>query len=632
MYKRLPGSGTSTKKLQQLAGRAPSRLAGWGKRSIGYNLSSGAKVWTCCRGVPLRALALSFLCTLVLLIAHAAFELGGAGSAALSLSFVPGLLALLALGPALGWAVSGLMLASMAWLFVVRPPLLRYDLLRFIDQSAMVVFAAGLAHALHRSFGWYEMAIARRQAVLLDMQEKRTNIAAAIFEQLDPLSSQLVATLSPPTPDRQAIRTLFSRLIEHLRRAKELARTDETDSPDLQEPDRDQLIRCRTMRVWLRLGAFLMAFFVIRNLVAGTPFLPSVFSLAFCLFFDIWLGSSQCSKYLESTALAIGLSASGPMIAHIHAYGGRADAPPLVVTPGIVLFTALLSQGPATWAVVALNVAVLAWVGLGSETDATGSSRLTDLALSFLVIVVAIRSVFALRRRYALALLEQAQALARALRQHRRLAGTLFHDVSNHLQALSLHLEVESTRADLDHALSLSRRVQRLIRLSKEFLLNPQEGPSPALGAVTLDEAVKLLLEAFAPRLGAKQAQLLAGPGLDLRVRAQPELLIESVLGNLLSNAIKFSPLGAQITLKAERIGRSVRIVICDSGRGIPPEVVKRLGQDCVVPSALGTAGERGQGYGLQLVHEHLQRMGGRLELSNRREGGTEAAVWLETA
>jgi nitrate/nitrite-specific signal transduction histidine kinase len=64
----------------------------------------------------------------------------------------------------------------------------------------------------------------------------------------------------------------------------------------------------------------------------------------------------------------------------------------------------------------------------------------------------------------------------------------------------------------------------------------------------------------------------------------------------------------------------------------VPAELLQRLEQDEALPSRLGTAGERGQGYGLQLVREHLQRMGGKLELKRRNEGGTEAVVLLQGA
>ncbi|HYP89502.1 MAG TPA: ATP-binding protein, partial [Polyangiaceae bacterium] len=302
--------------------------------------------------------------------------------------------------------------------------------------------------------------------------------------------------------------------------------------------------------------------------------------------------------------------------------------PALVVMPGTVLFTALLSRGPATWAVAALNVAILVWVGSGRSLTLPQSRLLGDLSFSFLVVSLALHYVLALRQRYAQALFEQGKTITLALRQHRKLAGTLFHDVSNHLQVLTFHLDVDEQTTELPSADSLSRRIQRLIVLSKEFLL--AQSAAPTLTAVSVSDARDLLSEAFAPRLDAKQLRLASGPGMELRVRAQPELLVESVLGNLLSNAVKFSPRGAEIELFAARSGGQVQIVMRDSGPGLPADLLGRLEHDDVLPSRLGTAGEPGQGYGLQLVREHLSRMGGRLELKTRSQGGTEAVVSLQ--
>jgi signal transduction histidine kinase len=578
--------------------------------------------------VPLRALGFAFFCSLVLLITKAALDLGGASGSALSFSFIPGFLAVLVLGPAWGWTVCGLMLLSLAWLAATTALPLPYDRLRFIDEVAMTLFTAGLAHTLMRTFAACEAAMSKRRAELAGLHEQRQAMTLAIYEQLEPLAEGLVKAVpqrgAPPTA-RSAFQDMLRRLTESLSRAKVLAHR--ADSEQVEAEDPDQLIRRRAMRAWVRLGAVLMAFFVLRNAWAGVSFVPSLFSLGFCFMFDFWLSRPESARFLESTALALGILATGPMIAHVHAYGPTPDAPALVVMPGTVLFTALLSRGPATWAIVALNVGILAWVGLGRTLTLPQSRLLGDLALSFLVVSLALRYVFALRRRYAQALLEQGRAMAEALRQHRKLAGTLFHDVSNHLQVLSFHVEIEDSQEDLPSAESLSRRIQRLIVLSKEFLLSP--APAPTLSSVTVADTLDLLSEAFAPRLDAKRVRLDAGPGMELRVRAQPELLVESVLGNLLSNAVKFSPQGSAIVLSAELAGEEVRIVLRDSGPGLPLEILRGLEHDEALPSKLGTAGERGQGYGLQLVREHLQRMGGCLELSNRREGGTQAVVRL---
>ena len=584
-------------------------------------------VWR--RTKPSRVVVFAFFCGLVALITRAALDLGGASGSALCFGFVPGFLAGLVLGPAYGWAVTALMLASFAWLYATTPLPGRFDVLRFVDEIAMTFFTAGLAHALTRSFRACEAMIGARRAMLVVMRERRQAMTLAIYDELEPLATELVDAVASRSgaAGRPELGPLLERLIGALNRAKELAKKDEEVVPELPEPD--AAIRRTAMRLWLRLAAVLMLFFIVRNFLSGVPYWPSAFTLVFCLLFDQWLKRPESSRHLEGTALAIGLAATGPMLAHLLAYGAHADAPPLVVMPGTVLFTALLSQGPAAWTVLALNAGLVVWCGVGQPLSLHASRLLGDLVLSFIIVVVALRAVFTLRGRYAQTLVEQGHALVEGLRQQRRLAGTLFHDVSNHLQTVVFLSEFPDPPPDFPSVESLSRRVQRLIGLSKGFLLSAPPNAEPSFEPVLVSDAVASLREAFGPRLSVKRLELEVKIEPSLRVLAQADLLVESVLGNLLSNAIKFSPPGSRIRLTATHDGGYVRLVLRDSGPGLPAEVLSSLGHDGAVPSRLGTAGEQGQGYGLQLVREHVQRMDGRLELRSRPEGGTDAIVWL---
>jgi len=599
--------------------------------TLAFVASSAVLAWSYRPHAPLRPLALALFLMLVVLIAAAAKELGGASAPALCFGFVPGYLAMLVLGPIGGWGVCAAMLAAFAWLLATTGFAAPLDKLRFIDDVAMTVFAAGLAHALVRSFSLYERAIDARAAVLRQRRNDRQALIQAVYQRLEPLAARLTETLDRSgASDRGGLQRLLRQLSDGLKEVKALCAPDTAETE--REGETDQSIRSSTMRVWLRLAALFMAFFVVRNLITRSPFVPSLFSLAFCLLVDLWLTRRASSKHMELTALAVGLLATGPMIVHVHEFGGTPDAPPLVIAPSIVLFTALLSQGPAAFALIAVNLGILVWVGRSGPLSLKQMRLLGDLALIFVVVVLTETRVFALRRQYAQVLVQQRRSLAEAARQQRRLAGTLFHDVSNHVQMLSFYVEFDDLSAELRHARSLAHRVQRLITLSKEFLLPDAGVYTPRLEPIRLAEAVESVQEAFGPRIEAKGLNFQVGPGLELRVRAQVELLIESVLGNLVSNAIKFSNPQAAISLTCEAVGREVRIVVADAGPGLPSDVLRRLGEDGALPSRTGTVGESGQGFGLQLAFDHLRRMGGRLELRNREGGGAEATVWLPAA
>src|SRR5690606_3116156 len=142
----------------------------------------------------------------------------------------------------------------------------------------------------------------------------------------------------------------------------------------------------------------------------------------------------------------------------------------LVLMPGAVLLVVLLSRGPAAFFTLALYASILLWVGLRAPLYPYQERLLTNLLLSFVVIVFVVGRLLSLRTHYSRTLLEQEESLQREMAQNRRLAGTLFHDASNNLQAIALSLDGAEPDAQSARLLSLSRRVERLITLSKHFL------------------------------------------------------------------------------------------------------------------------------------------------------------------
>jgi signal transduction histidine kinase len=614
--------------LRELSSGGPSWIAG-----LALLLGAGTLALLNRNHQEVPTLGTVFFCTLVGLITLTTWETKGPPSSALCFAFIPPFLGLLLLDSRNGWGICGLMLTGLGLVYFTSDLSQVNDRLRFIDIVAMTLFAAGLGHSLTRSFAQYETAIEARRTRLEELNARREIMTSAIYERLEPAAQALSRAIQARTQRSsgdalEGLTDLTLELGERLNEARTLAKPDQETSLAQDEAESDGVIRIRAMRTWLRLGAVFMAFFVVRNAWLGAPYLPSIFSGVLCGVYDRWLAKPMARRFLEATALTIGSLAAGSLAVHVYHYAAHADAPPLVVMPSTVLFTALLSQGPATWGVVALNVATLFWVSWDQTLSVPQLRLLTNLGLTFFALTLILSAVFKLRKAYAAELLSQEQTLRGALRQRRRLAGTLFHDVGNHLQVLLAIFEAEAWE-ELPTTPAIAQRVEQLIDLSKAFLLPGPSGGEPKLESVPVADVLSSLLTVFRPRLLAKQLQIELAERPTTCVRAERELLIESVLGNLLSNAIKFAPPGSTLRLSTRGDADAVNIAIADSGPGIPSEVRQLLTRDGAVPSRVGTRGEPGQGYGLQLAYEHIQRMGGRLELNHRAEGGTEAVVWL---
>ena len=92
--------------------------------------------------------------------------------------------------------------------------------------------------------------------------------------------------------------------------------------------------------------------------------------------------------------------------------------------------------------------------------------------------------------------------------------------------------------------------------------------------------------------------------------------MIEGVFRNLLSNAVKFSEKGSSIKVYSRLVANGREFVIEDHGKGMTQEQIDNLLQK-VSFSTEGTLKEVGHGFGLQLVHEFLEKHNSKLKVTS---------------
>jgi two-component system cell cycle sensor histidine kinase PleC len=129
-----------------------------------------------------------------------------------------------------------------------------------------------------------------------------------------------------------------------------------------------------------------------------------------------------------------------------------------------------------------------------------------------------------------------------------------------------------------------------------------------------------------------------AGLALRLDFSDLPEVeadyrAIKQVLLNLLSNAVKFTPRGGRITVRAERrddpLGERVRMTVQDTGIGIPPDDLIRLGRPFEQIESQHAKTQQGSGLGLALTKALVEMHGGLLDLRSAPGQGTSASFSL---
>ncbi|QDT57127.1 Sensor protein KdpD [Caulifigura coniformis] len=105
-------------------------------------------------------------------------------------------------------------------------------------------------------------------------------------------------------------------------------------------------------------------------------------------------------------------------------------------------------------------------------------------------------------------------------------------------------------------------------------------------------------------------------------------LLLEQVFVNLLENAVRYTPGQTLITIVAAVDENLLRIVVADTGPGIPAGAEERI-FDKFYRAAGRADGGRGSGLGLAICRAIIQAHGGRIRAANRATGGAEFTIQL---
>jgi signal transduction histidine kinase len=180
----------------------------------------------------------------------------------------------------------------------------------------------------------------------------------------------------------------------------------------------------------------------------------------------------------------------------------------------------------------------------------------------------------------------------------------------------------------------IDRNANRLLRLIEELLtLSRLEAGTLPLKMGTV--RVPALLEAVVTerRLAAEAAEI----ELSLDTVDGPELVcdearVQQVLGNLLANALAFTQSGGRVNVSARPTETGWRLVVGDTGIGIPAVEQPRLFSPFFRASNVGAAawaGTSGAGLGLVISRAIVELHGGVIDVASTEGVGTTVTVSL---
>jgi signal transduction histidine kinase len=217
------------------------------------------------------------------------------------------------------------------------------------------------------------------------------------------------------------------------------------------------------------------------------------------------------------------------------------------------------------------------------------------------------------------------------------LAAGVAHEIRNPLTAIKAWLFIQQKHLkpgtpEHDDAEIIGQEISRLERIVKDVLLfaRPSE---PDFEIVSADQPLREVQTLLGPGLEKSKIRLLLGNSVSARIRIDPQQ-IKQVLINLVQNAAESigenGQIALQVRLDTKRLGESptqvVILEVADTGKGIPPEVEKRLFDPFF------TTKESGTGLGLSIAARIVEKHGGALQYQTSLNRGTTFGIVLPQA
>lgn len=200
-----------------------------------------------------------------------------------------------------------------------------------------------------------------------------------------------------------------------------------------------------------------------------------------------------------------------------------------------------------------------------------------------------------------------------------QLAAKVAHDIRSPLTALSMAVSRLEANPEIRELIQMS---SNRIRGIADDLLKKERGDSPPN---QISEPVDLVVHI---KNVITQKQIEVGEKFIIQTDLKPALCnwngplieLERILSNLLNNALEASAEGASVRVGLNQEANWISIYVKDRGRGIPPEVLNRLGSEKLSTKA-------GNGIGVYSAHQMLKSWGGELTIESEVGQGTTVYI-----
>jgi len=186
-------------------------------------------------------------------------------------------------------------------------------------------------------------------------------------------------------------------------------------------------------------------------------------------------------------------------------------------------------------------------------------------------------------------------------------------------------------QADEESLGSIDQEAGRLTRLVGGLLMLAQAESGKLTLVLKPVELDLLLTEVFT------EMCILAGNKVHVHLNEIDQVMVngdrdrlKQVLLNLVANAIQYTPQGGDVFLSMSRISDQARIIIRDTGPGIPAEDLPHIFDRFYRAEKSRTRSTSGGfGLGLSIAHWIVEHHGGQIKVESKDGKGTTFVIWL---
>ncbi|MCU0705928.1 MAG: ATP-binding protein [Fimbriiglobus sp.] len=214
------------------------------------------------------------------------------------------------------------------------------------------------------------------------------------------------------------------------------------------------------------------------------------------------------------------------------------------------------------------------------------------------------------------------------------LAGGFIHELKNHINGLSLNLQLLGEDLDppqtprerraAERVARLTDDCRRLVDLSNDFLRFARVD-TPNVVRCDLAELVNRMADFLSPTARIQNVEVVCHAAPDLPAVHLDADLFEKALLNLMLNAQDAMPEGGVLTVQVRPDGHAVTVAVIDTGVGVPADLLPKLFRPFF------TTKPGGHGLGLAIARRIVQAHGGEITCHSEPGCGTQFVVRVPT-